>query len=610
MPPHHAAPRGDPRQAARDVAWYGRSFKRGGPVAPPLLAELQRRRVFRALVGYGIAAFAVLQIIEPLMHGLHWRDEVLSYVVVALAVGFPIVVTLAWIFDVNAGRIERTAPSPASALRGVRLALLLVGIGVLAAAPGVFWYFVLPGRGRLAAAAAPSIAVLPFADLSPGKDQEYFSDGVAEEILDALTQIDGLQVAGRTSSFSFKGKSDDLRSIGEKLNVAHILEGSVRKEGNHVRITAQLVNAANGFHLWSQTYERELTGVFAAQDEIARAVVTSLRVKLQPGKSPFASGYRTAVPEAYNQYLLGRRFVDRGSPESYRSAELAFNRAVALDPAYAPAWAELSFAIFVAELASTYDATNPVLAASSRKALEAADKAIQLAPSLPQAWAARGYLRMVLTLDWQGAHTDLERALALGPGDASTRTNSAIIRAALGRMPEAATDASRATELDPLSARCWWWLGNIRLRSGRLDLAERALKRSLEISPEFSRAARDLGFVYLLQGRPEAALVSFERSTDEIMRLTGRAVAWHDLGRVKDSAEALRAIVDRFGASYEIAHVYAWEANLDQAFFWLGRAYEVKDSGLIYLEGDPLLSKLHRDPRWMALLKKMNLPVD
>jgi TolB-like protein/tetratricopeptide (TPR) repeat protein len=574
-----------------------------------LIAELQRRRVFRALVGYGIAAFAVLQIIEPLMHGLHWRDEVLSYVVVALAVGFPIVVSLAWIFDVNAGRIERTAPSPASALRGVRLALLLVGIGVLAAAPGIVWYFFLPGRARVAAAAAPSVAVLPFADMSAGKDQEYFSDGVAEEILDALAQIDGLQVAGRTSSFSFKGKSDDLRSIGEKLNVAHILEGSVRKEGNHVRITAQLVNAASGFHLWSQTYDRELTGVFIVQDEIARAVVTALRVKLQPGKGLLASEYRTAVPEAYNQYLLGRRFVDRGSPESLRSAELAFNRAVALDPSYAPAWAELSFAIFVAELASTYDAAN-VLAASSRKALEAADKAIQLAPSLAEAWAARGYLRTVLNLDWQGAHTDLERALALGPGDAKIRAHSAMLRAALGRMPEAAADASRATELDPLSARCWWWLGNIQLRSGRLDLAERAMKRSLEISPEFSRAARDLGFVYLLQGRPEAALVSFERSTDEIMRLTGRVVAWHDLGRATDSAEALRAMVDRFGAPYPIAQVYAWAGNLDQAFFWLGRAYDIKDSGLIYLEGDPLLSKLHQDPRWAALLKRLNLPVE
>jgi tetratricopeptide (TPR) repeat protein len=215
-----------------------------------------------------------------------------------------------------------------------------------------------------------------------------------------------------------------------------------------------------------------------------------------------------------------------------------------------------------------------------------------------------------LTFDWQGAHTDLERALALSPGDASTRTQSAILRAALGRLPEAAADARRATELDPLSARSWWILGNIQLRSGRLDLAERALQRSLEISPEHSRAARDLGFIHLLQGRPEAALAAFERSTDELWRLEGRAIVWHDLGRAKDSAEALRAIVDRFGAPYQIAQVYAWEGDLDQAFFWLGRAHDVKDSGLIYLEGDPVLSKLHRDPRWVALLKKLNLPVD
>lgn len=220
-----------------------------------LIAELQRRRVFRALVGYGIAAFAVLQIIEPVMHGLHWPDEVLSYVVVALAVGFPVVVSLAWIFDVNAGRIERTEPAPASGPRGVRLGLLLVGIGVLAAAPGVVWYFVVRGHTRpvssSTAAATPSIAVLPFVNLSSDKEQEYFSDGIAEDILNALAQVDGLKVIGRTSSFSFKGKNEDLRTIGEKLGVSTVLEGSVRKARSRVRVTAQLIEAAGGSHLWS-----------------------------------------------------------------------------------------------------------------------------------------------------------------------------------------------------------------------------------------------------------------------------------------------------------------------------------------------------------------------
>src|SRR5207244_2230209 len=220
------------------ACYASRSVDPAGPSS--LFAELKRRRVFRALVAYGIGAFAILQIIEPVMHGLHWPDAVLSYVVVALAVGFPIVVALAWIFDVTEGRIERTPGAPT----GARITLLLIAIGLLAAAPGLFYYFVVRAPRAGKASDARSIAVLPFVDLSPQKDQEYFSDGVAEQILDALAHVDGLRVVGRTSSFSFKGKGEDLRNIGQKLNVATVLEGSLRKEGNRVRITAQLVSAA------------------------------------------------------------------------------------------------------------------------------------------------------------------------------------------------------------------------------------------------------------------------------------------------------------------------------------------------------------------------------
>jgi TolB-like protein len=247
-----------------------------------LVAELQRRRVFRALVGYGIASFAVLQITEPIMHGLHWPDVVLSYVVVALAGGFPLVVSLAWIFDVNAGRLERTGPpSPASGWRGTRLALLLVGIGLLAAAPGLVYYLFLrtPRAGAPSGAErAASIAVLPLVNLSRDPEQEYFADGLSEELLDLLVKVPGLHVAARTSAFSFKGKNDDVRTIAEKLNVATLLEGSVRKVGDQVRITTQLINAADGYHLWSETYDRKLTDVFAVQDEIAQAVVAARRV--------------------------------------------------------------------------------------------------------------------------------------------------------------------------------------------------------------------------------------------------------------------------------------------------------------------------------------------
>ena len=276
-----------------------------------LFAELKRRRVFRALVGYGLAAFAMLQIIEPVMHGLHWPDEVLSYVVVALAFGFPLVVTLAWIFDVRERRIERSPGSPP----GARLTLVLFGIGALAAAPGLVYYLVLrerPQRAQVRSeSGVPSIAVLPLVNLSSDREQEYFSDGLSEELLNLLTQVPGLRVAARTSAFAFKGKSEDIGVIAQKLRVAVILEGSVRKAGDQIRVTTQLINAADGFHLWSQTYERKLTDVFALQDEIAQQVVAALRLKLL--QAPSTKDRRTANPEAYNQYLLGRRFFLRNN---------------------------------------------------------------------------------------------------------------------------------------------------------------------------------------------------------------------------------------------------------------------------------------------------------
>src|SRR5882672_788790 len=397
----------------------------------PLLAELKRRRVFRALIGYGIAAFAVLQIIEPIMHGMHWPDEVLSYVVVALAVGFPIVVSLAWIFDVKGGRIERTVPAAStSGLRGPRLALLLVGIGLLAATPGVVWHFwwlwshpSVPSsaealRAKLNAVppasdirAAPSIAALPLVNLSRDPDQEYFADGLTEELLNLLAKVPGLHVAGRTSSFVFKGKNEDLRTIGQKLGVAAVLEGSVQKAGDRVRITIQLINAADGYHLWSESYDRKLTDVFAVQDEIGQAVVEALRIKLLPGQTPTSKG-RTANPEVYNQYLLGRQFFNLANMDGWRRAVAAYEKALALDPSYAPAWAGLSSAAYwVADSADTSEAFT----SGMQQSRLAADKAVQLAPALADGYVVRAFFRQGYSWDWEGARADIQRALALSP---------------------------------------------------------------------------------------------------------------------------------------------------------------------------------------------------
>ena len=576
-----------------------------------LFAELRRRRVIRAMIGYGIVAFAVLQIIEPVMHGLHWSEAVLSYVVVALALGFPVVVGLAWIFDVNAGRIEITSP-PAGKLRGVPLTLVLASIGVPAAAPGLLYYFVLRRSAPQASAQdAPSIAVLPFVNLSSDKEQEYFSDGISEEILNSLTQVEGLRVIGRTSSFSFKGKSEDLRTIGERLNAANLLEGSVRKSGAHVRISAQLIEASGGSHLWSQEFDRQLIDVFAVQDEIAKAVVAALKVKLLPAQAAAFAEQRAVNPEAHDQYLLGRHFSELGSPDGYGRAVEALEKAVALDPGYAPAWAALAFAHFLAsdQAPSRYDPSR-----GFPRAREAAEKSVALAPGFAGGYAVRGHLRANFDYDWSGARVDLERALSLNPEEADVLNSYGWLLARLGKVPEAIAVARKAAVLDPLSAELWVRLSAFYLGTGQLDLAETAAKRALDVAPERAQAARNLGFAYFLAGRLEDARAAFQRSSNELFRRMGEALVEYQLGHQAEAQRPLdKMLADpwaRSNGSYQIAQVYAWQGEVDRAFEWLESAYQHHDAGLSYLKYDPLLRKVRADARYAALLKKMNLPAD
>ena len=577
-----------------------------------LLAELKRRRVFRALVGYGIGAFAILQIIEPVMHGLHWSEAVLSYVVVALTVGFPIVVGLAWIFDVNAGHIERTAPvSPAQGARGALLTAVLVGIGLLAAAPGLGWYFLWRGRDHPApeAARAPSIAVLPFANLSSEKEQEYFSDGLTEEIIDALAQVEGLHVAGRTSSFSFKGKSDDLRTIGQKLNVAHLLEGSVRKEGNRVRVTAQLINAADGYHLWSKTFDREMTGVFAVEDEIARAVVEALKVRLMPGQK---LRQRIASPEVFNEYLLGKQFAQRLTPDNARRAADAYGKALELDPLFAPAWAGLARVTYF--MALSVEMTPAGINEAYERAMAAAEKAVALDPELADGYAARGVLRTYKG-DWEGARTDVERALALNPGDAGIHLNYAwSVLLPLGRLPEAIREAQKATDLDPLSASAWSSLGSLYGMSGQLGPAQMASEQSLRIFPDQNvEASANLAATLLFQKKPSEALAKAEQVALESLRLMLKACALNDLGRTEEARQLVEQMITRHAHSgaIHVAEAYAWFGDRDRAFEWLERFYARNGSSAAgFLKVNLFFRALHGDPRFAALLKKMNLPPD
>jgi TolB-like protein/Tfp pilus assembly protein PilF len=587
-----------------------------------LLVELKRRRVFRAMVGYGIVAFALLQVAEPIMHGAHLPEVTLSFMVVGLALGFPIVVVLAWAFDVSGKGIDWHPPVVPGAhkLRGPVLALVLVAIGLLAAAPGLSWYFLRGSRqpasvaqtgivsaGSGSAPMLPSVAVLPFADLSPQKDQEYFSDGLAEEILDALAHVEGLHVSARTSSFNFKGKNEDLAVIAAKLHVGSVLEGSVRKEGNRVRITAQLINAADGYHLWSQKFERDLTGVFAVQDEIARSVADALKVKLLPRQGIVRKEHGTTNPEVYTHFLLGQQFA-RGS--KWNRAMEAFETALASDPNYAPAWAGLALTRF-RKGAPANSSLATRLEIYSR-ALAEAEKGIALDPSLPEAYHARAEIRRLYKWDWAGAQADYERGLTLNPGHAGLLYNYAHLLASLGRHDEAIAAKRKASELDPLNATIWRGLAWMYWNGGKLDVADELMNRAHEIAPDSEFPWLRAG-IRLLGGKASAALEWYSRESHEDLRLMGTAMAQHDMGRVAESQQALDDLVAKFRHSepYEIADVYAWRGEADRAFDWLDRAYAERDTSLAwYVKDDPYLNKIRGDPRHGALLKKMNLPVD
>jgi TolB-like protein len=583
--------------------------------AGALIYELKRRRVIRAVIGYGVVAFAVLQIVEPVMHGLHWPDAVLSYVVVALAVGFPVVAALAWIFDVKQGRVERAAPV-ARGLTGTRLAAVLVGIGLIAAAPGVVWYFAVRGIARrspegptASAAAQASIAVLPFADMSPGGDQAYFSDGIAEQILDNLAQVDGLKVIGRTSSFSFKGRNDDLRTIGEKLGVAHVLEGSVRKEGNHVRITAQLIAAADGSHLWSSSFDREMTGVFALEDEIGREVVDALKLKLAPAKAAARSETRTDNPEAYRHFLLGRHFHDRVSAEGIALGAKEYRAAIAADPGYAVAHAWLSTALCdQVDIART----AAEVTALRRGAIEAADRAVALGPDLPVALSARTLVRTKLAWDWDGAMNDVRRALAINPADPPSLRRSAILLASLGRFDDAVTRLHRSIDIDPLLSTSWNWLSYVQTAAGRLDLARTAVNRAIEIAPTSRDAQFQILLLSLVQRDPGRVATELQTLPDENDRLWMEAVVRHELDQPHEAQGAVDQLIARAGDVHptNIAEVFALRADRDHAFQWLERALVQREPALHAVKVDPAFNSIRDDPRYVALLKKMNLPLN
>jgi adenylate cyclase len=447
-----------------------------------------------------------------------------------------------------------------------------------------------------------SIAVLPFVDMSEKKDQEYFSDGLSEELLDLLAQVPDLRVAARTSSFFFKGKAEDVAEIGRKLRVAHVLEGSVRKAGGTVRVTAQLIRADNGYHLWSKTYDRDVKDIFKVQDEISTAVVEALKVQLLSAR-PLMSRHQTDSTEAYSLYLLGNQLRFRDTAESNEQALAAYQKAIVLDPNYAAAYSGLADTEWrLADMRTN----NPD---DYARASAAAEKAIALAPGAPEGYWARGQLRYVYYYDWSGARADYEKALALDPNFGPAVVDHAELLATLGEVPEAIDALRQAIARDPMNGRAWHRLAYLLMDTGRFTEVPEAIARIRGIGGDEDAKLYSADFD-MLEGRYQQALDSFRSQKYSAWTLLGTALAKYSLGHQDESRQALEEAVRQYGdsLSYQYAVVSAWRNDADAAFHWLERAYQVHDGGLIYLKHDRFVAGLRADPRYAALVKKLGLP--
>jgi TolB-like protein len=446
-----------------------------------------------------------------------------------------------------------------------------------------------------------SVAVLPFVDMSEKKDQEYFSDGLSEELIGLLSKVPDLKVPGRTSSFYFKGKQTTIADIARTLGVAHVLEGSVRRSGNTLRITAQLIQADNGYDMWSETYDRKLDDIFKLQDEISAAVVKALKIVLLADAMPKATP--TANQQAYALFLLSRSFHYRQTYADVQKAIDYAEQAVKLDPSFAPAWAALGDSL-VYEF--SYGGSYAQIRA---RAYSAAQTALRLDPKLSDAHLAMGRVFGELDWDWQAADAQLQTAIALDPNNVlalSVASSYALIR---GRGDDALRLVQKAAEVDPLANDVLGSLGNVYYANGRYAEAETAYRKAIDVNAAGAGNHLSLGAALLAEGQPAAALEVMQKETDEPSRQYGLAIAYEAAGRRSDADQALAVLESRYASSNaeEIGSVYACRREPDKSFAWFDRAYQQRDLALVFIKTDPCIKSLQVDPRYKALLKKLNL---
>jgi TolB-like protein len=448
-----------------------------------------------------------------------------------------------------------------------------------------------------------SIAVLPFTDMSEKKDQEYFGDGMAEEIINLLAKVPDLKVIGRTSSFRFKEKTDDLRKIGTTLGAAYVVEGSVRRSGNHVRVTAQLIDTRDGAHRWSETYDRDTSDVLKVQDEIAASLVRALQLEVAPAIYLQSSSPRNS--EAYDFYLRGLHASNRFDQRGFEEAVADFRHALELDPSLVSAAEGLA-----KTLERMTDWGYLVPKTGWEQARVAAEAALKLDSKSALAHAILGNVYTKYDWDWPAAARELKTAVALAPNDPTVLACAAMERLAVGQWDEGLRFLNSASTADPLDPDIHHVTGWFYVRLRRFADAESEYRRALEISPTYAWGHYFLGIALLTDGKAEAALDEMEKEAEVDAKVAGLAIVYQALHRTKDADAALARLEAEYAGqdAKQITDYYAFRGQKDQAFKWLDRAYAQKDNGLYYIKGDPLMKNLEADPRYKAFLRKMNLP--
>jgi TolB-like protein/Tfp pilus assembly protein PilF len=574
-------------------------------------AELKRRNVYKVAVAYAVVAWLLMQIASQIFPFFEIPNWAVRLVVLLLIIGFPIALIIAWAFEATPEGIKRTEAADAAGQQsrgGAWIYIVLIGAAL---SVGLFFF------GRYTAGnAAPrqseiptaipqkSVAVLPLLNESGDPKDEYFSDGLSEELIAALAQISGVKVIGRSSSFRFKDRKEEPKTIGEKLGVSTLLEGTVRKQGDKVRIVAELINAADGIELWTQTFDRELKDIFAVQEEIARAVAESLKVTLLGSAN---KSTQTAAPnnvEAHNAYLQGHFRSQRRNLDDYRKAVDYFDQAIRLDPNYALAYAERSEALTL--IGDFSGQREPAWS----KARSDAEKAVAIAPALAEAHAALGWVRFFV--DWKFAEglSELKRAKELSPSNPTANDLLARVIVYLGRIDEAERQARQAVELDPLSVATQFNLARVLFAAGKLEEADATGRKVAELQPAASSSHRWQVLVAVQRGDGEVALREAQLEPDADFRAFELALAQYVRGDHKAADAALAGLIANAqrGLAYQIAQVYAVRSDTDKAFEWLQIAFDNHDGGTLSLLIDPLLRGLQNDPRYKNLLAKLGLP--